>query len=1079
MKDSTNGPQSLADFAAPGFFALRTPLLAFNALEEWGQALSAPQFPSGQRGDALAQDAARLRAFLRAKVVEPVVREALFLASPSLEESLPLWETEPESERGQKVERTLVRYFSRMAARATPFGLFAAHSVGRFGEHTRLSLAERATLRRRTRLDLDYVHELVDQVRKNPEVLRALRYVPNSSLYRAGDRLRYTELRLRGHERSFNLVGVEPSPYLEATLEQARTGATLEELAAALVARDPEVALEEARSFVETLVSEQLLVSTWAPSLTGPEPVPHLLEGAREVPALGGVRQHLGSVQEQLTRMDSATPGHPPEAYRRLAHELEALPTPVELSRLFHVEAFRPAPQAALSSLVVEELKRAIHALQRINPSQVQDHPLEHFKSQFLKRYEGRAVPLLEALDEESGVGFSFSRATGSATGPLLGGFAFPHGRRADKGTWEPRFNHLLRRLESLWSQGGRELVLTPEDIQAMEVPEPFSLPEAFGVMCAVMAPSAQAVDEGRFQLFLENVHGPSGALYLGRFCHADSELEGLVREHLRAEESLRPEAVFAEIVHVPPGRMSNISCRPLLRRYDIPLLGESGAVPEDRIPLTDLWLSVEQGRLVLRSARLGREVIPRLSTAHNFSVHGLGVYRFLGMLQNPQGVGMRFSWGPLAQAAFLPRVVYGRTVLAPARWTIPGSTLRVWSEAPGAGRFDAVQQLRAQQRMPRWVCLREDDNQLLVDLDNVLCVETLVQLVKSRPGITLEELLPGPDALCVESSEGRHLHELIVPFVRQAPAVARPARPSRQLGGPSAKRRFPPGSEWLYLKLYGGAATLDRLLATTLGEALRKAQATGGTDRWFFIRYNDPETHLRLRLHGPPARLESEVWPLLRAACAACLDAGNLWRIQLDTYERELERYGGPLGMALAEEMFFADSQAVLDFFQASPEAGMDLRWRLTLKGMDALLEDLGLSLEQKLAVVQSAREGFGSEFHVNKAFEIQLGTRYRHESRALEALVFGPPEAAGAARPGLVALQHRSARVRAVAKLLRQAEQEGKLTSPLYDLANAQLHMHANRMLPEEPRSHELILHDFLCRLYRSRLARQKKGT
>src|SRR6185295_7783108 len=93
-------------------------------------------------------------------------------------------------------------------------------------------------------------------------------------------------------------------------------------------------------------------------------------------------------------------------------------------------------------------------------------------------------------------------------------------------------------------------------------------------------------------------------------------------------------EAVFAEIVHLPEGRIGNIAARPVLRAYEIPYLGCSGAALDRQIPVTDLRVAVRGGRVRLRSERLGREVIPRLTCAHNFSRRSLGLYRFLCALQ-------------------------------------------------------------------------------------------------------------------------------------------------------------------------------------------------------------------------------------------------------------------------------------------------------------------------------------------------------------------------------------------------------------------------------------------------------------
>jgi len=1076
---SGRAPERSSAFVPAGFFALRTPLLPFEVLEAWGGGLEAARAAPDALEQALGRDLQRLRERLREWVKDPVIHEALFVASPVLEESLATWQRAPESEAGQKVERTLVRYFARMAGRATPFGLFAGMSMGPLAERTRLHLAERTGLSRHTRLDMDYVCALVDKVGRQPEVRRALRYVPNSSLYRAAGRLRFLEVRYRERARSYHLVAVEPSPYLEATLERARGGATVDTLAQALAAADPEVSVEEARDFVEELIDSQLLVSTWNTPLTGPEPVPYLLEQARDIAPLALVRERLGAVQQALAGIDAQPSGVAPEAYRQVAGLLKELPVPAELPRLFQVDMFRPAPEATLSRRVAEELLRGVQALQQLTQRPGADEPLARFRERFLERYEGRAVPLTEALDEESGIGFERANLPGSGTGPLLQGLQFPVEPGEERLRGSASWKHLLRRLEETWRAGSPELVLTDEDLRAMKAREPRPLPDFFGVAGTVVAASAEAVDQGQFRVLVDNVHA-SGAVYLGRFCHGDARLEAAVREALRAEEALRPDAVFAEIVHLPQGRHGNVICRPALRQHDLVFLGQSGVPEQERIELTDLWISVEQGRVVLRSKRLGKEVIPRLTNAYN-TIHGLGIYRFLAAMQHQGLFGMSFRWGPLAGADHLPRVVYGRAVLALAHWNVHASQLKSWGEAAGGRRFEAVQRFRGQARLPRWVCLKDGDNLLPIDLDNALCVETLVQLTRSRASIVLEEIYPGPGELCVEGSDGRYIHEVVVPFLRQAPVARAPEPVARQQLSPPPRfrRTFPPGSEWLYLKLYAGEAHVDRLLRGPLAAVLQGLRDSGKVERWFFIRYGDPHWHLRLRLKGEPSRLFSEVWPSLSAACAHALEEGEGWRLQLDTYEREVERYGGPVGIELAEELFHADSEAALAILQAYPgEEGADLRWRLVLRGMDALLEDLGLSLEQKAGLLEQLRAGFGREFRANRGLEDQLGTRYRRETKQLEKLLAMGPQVSEPWVEGLQALARRSAQLRPLAERLRKAESEHQLTVPRVALAESFLHMHANRMLVSDHRAQELVLYDFLERLYRSRLARQRKA-
>src|SRR5437660_5118684 len=110
-----------------------------------------------------------------------------------------------------------------------------------------------------------------------------------------------------------------------------------------------------------------------------------------------------------------------------------------------------------------------------------------------------------------------------------------------------------------------------------------------------------------------------------------------LVQEHLRAEEQLKKDrnAVFAEVAHLPEGRIGNVLFRPILRHYEIPYLGSSRLPQERQIQVSDLMVSVQGERVVLRSRRLGCEVIPRLTSAHGYAHNrNLKLYKFLCLLQ-------------------------------------------------------------------------------------------------------------------------------------------------------------------------------------------------------------------------------------------------------------------------------------------------------------------------------------------------------------------------------------------------------------------------------------------------------------
>jgi class I lanthipeptide synthase len=1069
-------------FTPSGFFVLRTPLLPFEEMVAWSEGLEAV----GSLGDpqgleaSLERDRVRVRARLLALVARPELRDALFVASPSLDEALEVWQKEPDSKQGRKLEPAVVSYISRAAARATPFGLFAGWTTGTVDARTRLRLQARERYQRHSRLDMDYLWALAEAVERDPQLRKVFMYEPNSSLYEAAGRLRLAEARSGDSGRSYHLVAIDKSPYLTAALERAQGGAALEAIAEVLV--DGEVSRAEAEEYVAELADNQLLVTDARPLVTGDEPTGGLVATLSSHAETAQIGERVDEARAALEAIDADGLGVSPDRYRAVASVLEELPARPALSRLVQVDLVKPAQEATLGSGVVSEIARGVRVLHQLAFPRGPDG-LSRFREAFSERYQTQEIPLAEALDEETGIGFERSNSPLAEASPLLAGLRFRGDLQAQR--WTARDALLLGKLAQALAEGASEIALEASDLEALASQQRRPLPDAFYVRATVAAESDRAIAQGAFRVLLEELGGPPGASLLGRFCHADQTLHTFIRAYLQAEEARRPGRLFAEIVHLPDGRIGNTMCRPVLRDYEIPYLGRSGAPADRQIPITDLLVSVRDGRIMLRSRRLEREVVPRLSTAHNEDWRNLGVYRFLWALQHQDaGRWLAWDWGPLRHAPFLPRVVSGRLVLRRAHWNVTEAELRAIGQARGASQFAAVQAWRAERRLPRYVALADRDQELVIDLDNVLSVTALAHQLRGRRQAALVEMFPGPDALCVTGPEGRFVHELVVPFVQVAPpqlVQAAPPRAEPSHAAPQAakslvRRRFPPGSEWLYAKLYTGTATADQVLSHLVGPLVRSSLASGAADAWFFIRYGDPDWHLRLRLHGEPGRLHAEVLPGLQAAAASLLETGQLWRMQLDTYEREVERYGGDRGVELAEQVFAADSEAVLTIMgPLCGDAGLDLRWRLALRGMDLLFDDLGLTLEEKRSVARRAREGYGREFGVDGNFRGRVSQRYRAEQGRLAALLDpgqAPPEPLAA---GLEALRRRSLQLAPVTAELRRLSGAGRLSATLADIAMSYAHMHVNRLMRSAQRAQELVLYELLDRAYSAQAGRR----
>jgi len=564
--------------------------------------------------------------------------------------------------------------------------------------------------------------------------------------------------------------------------------------------------------------------------------------------------------------------------------------------------------------------------------------------------------------------------------------------------------------------------------------------------------------------------------------CHADGGLCERVLKHLRQEEALRPDAVFAEIVHVPEDRVANVLSRPLLRPYEIPCLTRSGARPENQIPLSDLYVSVQAGRVVLSSATLKREVLPRLTTAHNYHRPCLGLYRFLCMLQD-QGVAVEcaWNWGALSSAPFLPRVVTGRIVLSPARWRVYEDELNRFRRITGHTLFETVQAWRTERRIPALVSLAAYDNALPIDFRNPLSVDSFLDLVEAHHGANLVELFPTPEELCAQTPDGRFTHDLIVPFIRcdaVEPAIPQdlPARSRRgaQQCPRVFRRSFAPGSEWLYAKLYTGTATSETVLREVVRPLTRRAGRSGVVKRWFYVRYNDPEFHLRVRLQGAPRELHARVLPHLESLVKPLLTNGSIWRFQVDTYEREVERYGGPEGVVLAERLFHLDSEAALSVIERlkAMDAGPDERWQLAASGIEMVLTRLGLGLSGKHDLMKRGRNAAIGTQVIDRLQE-RMAYAFRAMRKTLGLLLEPKHHRTSALWPIINFMWRRSEGVARILAEVRTCEQTGGLGVSFDDFVLDVFHMQLNRLLRSAHREQEVFILDVLARRYRSCIA------
>jgi thiopeptide-type bacteriocin biosynthesis protein len=877
-------------FADAGFFVFRVPLLPVAAFQQ-----SQRPFDSTRPSPAEARAESWLAPLKRSELAN-----AIALQSPSLWNAIGRARHAVVGRDDSRAALALYRYTARAALRCTPRGLFAAAGFGRIAKSTQLQFGGATSARVRVEPSLDYLSALLDQelgTRRH----RGVRLVANPTLIRFGDTLALWETSGTGANRVSRQVRLRASPVLQRLVDLLGTG-TMNERRVRSLLTAAGVSKDQHDQRLDELLSAQILVPALGVCTLSTDPVGRFIEQLPRGGRLGKVRTALSDAQAQLGRRCE----NPIELSLPLLEALRRTLPPVpgfeHANQVFHVEAQCNASTITLNQAVVSELTTAIERM-HFGFADLHSERLLPFVNLFTERFGEATVPLLRVLDPEQGVGTAVLEA-------------IPSSRWAKRG----RRAAMLRLVHNALEQ--RSTVVEADEtfwksIADEDLPD---LPPAFSAIVRVVAESGGAVDSGAYEVLLDGVVGSAGTELWSRHGRLSEEVRSHCRELRRRVPVDAVHTVRADVAFTPL-RGADILSRPALEPWRIACGAAAAEAGVTTLSLAELFVQVRNGRVRLVSRPVAGEVIPAIGSAVDPTVLGSPLFTFLALVASQQGsTPLRWEWGDLADSAFLPRVRRGRVVLAPARWRIDRAELAALRPT-GPGEDPRAQWTgwRAGRRLPRWVSIRDGDESLGCDLDREIGRAMLEKHVARHGFALLDELRGEPADLCVSDGAERYTHELIIPFVRQADTSTVAARDEVTGITPrtwATKFRDGvklPGSEWVYAKLYASPRAIQSMLREDIAALVTRLKAECLVCEWFFFRYDDPDWHLRLRVRAPGSAERARVLDLIESTTRSLQLREAVWRLQYDTYFREVERFGGPKVCGLVERLFAAESELAL----------------------------------------------------------------------------------------------------------------------------------------------------------------------
>ncbi|GKX31629.1 hypothetical protein SH1V18_41090 [Vallitalea longa] len=914
-------------------------------------------------------------------VQEPLIREAIAVSSISLLDALTYLSPDSPERKREQVAKSLLRYLIRMSTRPTPFGLFSGVAYGEYGEHYRIDLKKAEHFKKRTRPDMEWLYRIIAKLENDSSIRNQLLVKTNTMAYEVGNRTylpylnRLDNIRKNGANFEIERTSISTTSAVEQALHLAKTPIALEELVSKISCEYPDTSYEQINQFVNELLKQELLISNLRPPLLDIEPFKHLLKSMESIKGMEQLKSTLQNISSLIDEYNKVPIGDGEKSYREIVRKMKQV---IESKNYLQVDMKVETNGVTLPLCVKEEVEKSAEALWRISSSELGLVHMIGYKADFIKKYGmSREIPVLELLDEEIGLG---APAT----------YEYPLSKRRlsnDETEYGKRKKYLLSQwLMTVLLNGEQELNLGDDKIAALEGKETDSCyaPRSFEMFFTIISNSVESMEECDFTL----ISGATPLSYgagksIGRFADImGSKLHNNLKYIGKIEQELCSDMILAELVYLPiEGRAADVSLTYNNREYEINMGTTSSKETEKIISLSDLVVGIDEKGFYLRSMKLGKEVIAVTNHMLNTS-NSPNIYRFIRELTQERQKNIEiFQWGELNSLPFLPRVKYRHCILSPARWILNKQTFPYTGEMEREEWIDKFNVYRRKWKLPRYIYLTQADNRLLLDLEESEHINEIrreFRKVDSYQGVVLTEVGHKLEELPM-TNKGPYYTEFVFPIIKNPIGNSRQAVTKNQCKTISYRNRLKfPGSEWMFVKWYGFGNRIEEFLGGKLRDFCLMAKQNKWIESCFFMRYADPDKHIRIRFLGEPIKLQRELLPQLNDFSSQCLQEGILTKMVIDTYDPEIERYGGPDLINMAEKFFCIDSQIVMEWIRLNEQGSLCIdKDLLTVISIIDIMEQMGITFEEQYNFLDGIvnYKDHLDLFRAKKAYYVNLG--------------------------------------------------------------------------------------------------------
>ena len=844
-----------------------------------------------------------------------MIREAIAVSSLTLLESIDTITLESREKSKKNVIKGIFRYLNRLSTRPTPFGLCASVGLGEFSNMDNGINKTTGSFKKQVRADREWIGKLIRLLEAEKQVLNGIKVAVNQGILINGNRAKLnctTEMiNEQSKDKELIATSINYNEITEVVFKMAKTPILYKELVSSIHRKYKEVSLEVVENYIVQLIQQEFLTTELLPP-NSKNCLTHVLEILiRENEDLP-ITSLLIEIETLIKKYEQTELGEGLDLYSEIIEKMNSI---VKTRSPLKIDLITKGTPYQLASEHKKDLEEVADLLCHLNAYNggYKNHELKEYHSKFLQSYGlEREVPVLELLEEGIGLG-----PPGDYQYPPAKNRISSNSKTVGLGEIDKFFLDLIIECNL---NGSLELSLNEHHLEKIKVNRsvkemdfPISMDMYF-----------LEVNEGNGKIKFLLSHNPYAAgagNTLGRFTpYLENEEKIIWKEIAKKEQEHFADSILAEVIPAPISeRNLNICQTDERREYSINITNKINS--QNNIDLEDIAVGATHDGLYLKSISMGKELIPLASHMLNPSLCS-NIYRFLfEMGEQRTGSNYPYFFNNITNLGlpFIPRIAYKNFILSPAKWNIRSSTFQdCGSEESFIEKFS---QYREKYSIDQYVFLVYFDNKILFNLDNHEHLRDLFKEVSKLKGSTILTLTENLEALPTNEICRENVFSFFNKNIRdKASVVIR--NTNKFLPLINQKRRMEyPFENWIYLKLYCPEDRQNELIGTGLYEFIQNHE---WFDSFFFMRYRDPDFHLRIRFRAPSDMLIHQGLPTLVKWLKKLKETGIVYKANFDTYDPEIERYGGPVLIEQAVDIFYYDSLIALELIKKMRFEGM-----------------------------------------------------------------------------------------------------------------------------------------------------------